>query len=65
MPPGQASGIVYGVSTVGNIAGVMLTTFVLIPHFHVSSLMHGWLAVGVFGMSSLIFILKSAPEPTE
>src|SRR4051812_5811114 len=28
-PPGKASGIVYGVSTLGNIAGVMLTAFAL------------------------------------
>jgi hypothetical protein len=38
-PPGKASGIVYGVSTLGNIAGVMLTAFALIPHFPVSTLL--------------------------
>src|SRR5436190_4546329 len=36
-PPGKASGIIYGVSTLGNIAVVMLTAFVLIPHFPVST----------------------------
>jgi hypothetical protein len=41
-PSGQASGVVYGVSTLGNIAGVMLTVFYLIPHYHVSYLMYGW-----------------------
>ena len=30
--PGAASGLVYGLSTLGNIAGVMLTAFVLIPN---------------------------------
>ncbi|MEO7412020.1 MAG: fused MFS/spermidine synthase, partial [Opitutaceae bacterium] len=39
-PPGKASGLVYGVSTLGNIAGVMLTTFVLIAHFRVSTLLY-------------------------
>lgn len=65
MPAGSASGIVYGVSTIGNIAGVMLTTFVLIPNFPVSTLMHGWLAVGIIGASLLISMLKSAPGPAK
>ena len=59
MPPGQASGIVYGVSTLGNIAGVMLTAFVLIPHFRVSTLLYGWLGVAVVGLTALIALLRS------
>src|SRR4051812_7131062 len=50
-PPGKASGVVYGVSTLGNIAGVMLTAFVLIPNFHVSTLLYIWLAVAVISLA--------------
>ena len=59
-PPGQASGLVYGVSTFGNIVGVMLTAFALIPHFRVSSLLYGWLAVGVLSLVSLLALLRRA-----
>ena len=59
--PGAASGLVYGVSTLGNIAGVMLTTFVLLPHFGVTALLFGWLGVAVLSLSSLICILRTAP----
>ncbi len=57
-PPGKASGIVYGVSTLGNIAGVMLTAFVLIPNFRVSTLLYLWLAVALVGLLSLIRLLR-------
>jgi hypothetical protein len=57
-PPGKASGIVYGVSTLGNIAGVMLTAFALIPHFPVSTLLYVWLAVAVLSLASLVRLLR-------
>ena len=57
-PPGKASGLVYGVSTLGNIAGVMLTTFVLIAHFRVSTLLYLWLAVAVICLASLVRLLR-------
>lgn len=57
-PPGKASGIVYGVSTLGNIAGVMLTAFVLIPNFPVSTLLYLWLGVALVGLLSLIRLLR-------
>jgi hypothetical protein len=60
--PGAASGLVYGISTVGNIAGVMLTAFVFIPHFRVSTLLYLWLVVAVVSLSGLIALLRSAPE---
>lgn len=60
--PGKASGLVYGVSTLGNIAGVMLTAFVLIPHFRVSMLMYGWLAVAIVSVACLIVILRSGTK---
>ncbi len=57
-PPGKASGLVYGVSTLGNIAGVMLTAFVLIPHLPVSTLLYLWLGVALVNLSCLILLLR-------
>ena len=57
-PPGKASGIVYGVSTLGNIAGVMLTAFVLIPNFRVSTLLYIWLGVAVVSLAGLVHLLR-------
>jgi hypothetical protein len=57
-PPGKASGLVYGVSTLGNIAGVMLTAFVLIPHLPVSTLLYLWLGVALVNLSFLIILLR-------
>ena len=62
-PPGKASGIVYGVSTLGNIAGVMLTAFVLIPHFRVSTLLYLWLGVAIVSLASLVRLLRSPVSP--
>jgi hypothetical protein len=57
-PPGKASGIVYGVSTLGNIAGVMLTVFVLLQRFPVSRLLYGWLTVAALSLTSLILLMR-------
>lgn len=57
-PPGKASGIIYGVSTLGNIAGVMLTAFALIPNFRVSTLLYGWLGVAVVSLAALLRLLR-------
>jgi hypothetical protein len=62
-PPGKASGLVYGVSTLGNIAGVMLTTFVLIAHLPVSTLLYLWLAVAVVCLASLVRLLRQPLSP--
>lgn len=62
-PPGKASGIVYAASTFGNIAGVMLTAFVLIPHFRVSTLLYGWLAVASLGLAVLLRLLLRPVTP--
>jgi hypothetical protein len=53
---GTASGVVYGVSTLGNIVGVMLTAFVLIPHVRVSNLLLLWL-----GLAGLITLMRERP----
>lgn len=61
--PGKASGLVYGVSTLGNIAGVMLTAFVFIPHMRVSTLLHIWLAVAVLSLAALLRLLRVPSSP--
>lgn len=64
-PPGKASGLVYGISTLGNIAGVMLTAFVLIPHAPVSTLLNIWLGVAVVSLAALLAIIRApAPAPS-
>ena len=62
-PPGKASGIIYGASTLGNIAGVMLTAFALIPHFPVSTLLYLWLAVAIVSLASLVRLLRVPVSP--
>lgn len=57
--PGKASGLVYGISTLGNIAGVMLTAFVLIPHFPVSTLLYLWLGVAAGCLFLLVRLLRN------
>ncbi|NJK92327.1 MAG: fused MFS/spermidine synthase [Blastochloris sp.] len=42
LSPGLGSGLVYGVNTLGNICGVMLTAFWLIPQLPLSWLLWGW-----------------------
>lgn len=51
---GYASGLVYCVSTLGNIAGIMLTAFVFIPMMPVSTLLLVW-TVGIV-LVSLVFL---------
>jgi hypothetical protein len=61
--PGKASGVVYAISTLGNIAGVMLTAFVLIPYFPVSTLLLGWLVVAALGLTCLLrLLMRPAPQ---
>lgn len=62
-PPGKASGIVYGVSTLGNIGGVMLTAFLFIPNFRVSTLLYLWLGVAIVSLAGLIRLLR-VPSPS-
>lgn len=61
-PPGKASGWVYGVSTLGNIAGVMVTAFVLIPNFRVSTLLHLWLGVAIVSLAALLRLLRAPAD---
>lgn len=59
MEPGLASGLVYGVSTLGNISGVMVTAFLLIPRFPLSLLLPGWMLCSIFLSALLLTRLKS------
>lgn len=43
---GASSGTIYGISTLGNIIGVMATTFLLVPNFPTSTLLIFWTAAG-------------------
>ena len=56
--PGRASGLVYGISTLGNILGVLLTAFVLIPRAPVSTLLTTWLVVALLSLTSLLIIFN-------
>ena len=61
--PGAASGVVYGVSTIGNIAGVMLTAFVLLPNEHLGLTrpLYLWLIVAIVSLASLLQLLRPIP----
>lgn len=63
--PGVASGLVYGISTLGNIAGVLVTAFVLIPRFGISALLIGWLAVATVEVVLLYWLLRKPRVPGE
>lgn len=58
---GQASGLSYGFSTVGNIAGVMGTAFLLIPNFRISHLLIAWF---VFLVPLLVFLANHVTRET-
>lgn len=53
MSTGAASGLVYGISTIGNISGVMGTTFVLIPNFTVSSILGAWVLISTMCLACM------------
>jgi hypothetical protein len=58
---GPASGLVYGVSTAGNIAGILLTVFVLIPNLPVSTILYTWLGAAVL-LYGAFHLLEAALE---
>jgi MFS family permease len=59
---GVASGVIYGVSTVGNIAGVMATAFLLIPNFSTPVLLTGWFLVSLVCFASVVLALPADPD---
>lgn len=52
--PGFASGLIYCIGTLGNIVGIMLTAFVLIPTLPVSALL--WIWTGGVAAASLALL---------
>ena len=56
---GRSAGLLNGVSTLGNIAGVLVTALVLIPAFGVRSLLHIWWISSVTIQLSLWLVLYS------
>ena len=55
---GLASGLAFGFSALGNITGVMVTAFVLIPHFHTSHLLVAWTSAAGLCLLSLSFQVR-------
>jgi MFS family permease len=51
---GWASGVIYSIGTLGNIVGIMLTVFLLIPNLPVSSLLWGWTVAIAAGGAMLL-----------
>ena len=57
---GRAAGRLYGVSTVGNIAGVFLTALVLIPNFSMPVILHGWTATAAVCFFAFTLLITRA-----
>jgi hypothetical protein len=56
---GHAAGVIYGVSTLGNIGGVMITALVLVPHFSLSNILTAWTLITVAILIALCWLLRS------
>jgi Predicted spermidine synthase with an N-terminal membrane domain len=54
---GRAAGRLYGVSTVGNIAGVFLTALFLIPNFPMPAILHGWAVTAAVFFTAFILLM--------
>ncbi|WP_158814747.1 fused MFS/spermidine synthase [Methylocapsa sp. S129] len=60
---GMSTGVVYGISTLGNITGVMVTAFVLIPSFPTSTILQGWTAAAAICFALFIGLIgRAAPH---
>ena len=59
---GASSGLIYGTSTFGNILGVMVTAFALIPNFLTSELLVGWFACSFACFAGAYLVADGAPE---
>lgn len=59
---GMSTGVVYGVSTLGNISGVMVTAFVLIPTFSTSAILRGWTGAATICFGLFVWLIgRAAP----
>ncbi len=61
---GLSAGIIYGVSTVGNITGVMATAFLLIPNLPTSRILVLWAAAAAACFWAFRALMKGAAETT-
>ena len=60
---GRSAGFLSGISTLGNIIGVLVAAFVLIPTFGLHYLLHFWWLASFALQLSLWFVLFSSPWP--
>ena len=56
---GLSSGVIYGVSTFGNIAGVTTTAFLLIPHFPTSKILLLWLVFSTICFATVYLLIST------
>lgn len=56
---GLSAGVLTGVSTLGNIGGVLGSALILIPTFGVQTLLHAWWILAIVLQLSLWFVLYS------
>jgi hypothetical protein len=60
---GMSTGVVYGISTLGNITGVMVTAFILIPSFATSTILQGWTVAAAICFAMFVgLISRAAPR---
>jgi hypothetical protein len=57
---GMSTGVVYGISTLGNITGVMVTAFVLIPSFATSTILQGWTVAAALCFAMFVGLINRA-----
>lgn len=63
---GKAAGRLYGVSTLGNIAGVFITALYLIPNFAMPWILHGWTTTAALCFAGFFLLMtKLWPESSE
>jgi predicted membrane-bound spermidine synthase len=55
---GRVAGLVYGVSTFGNVFGVLLTTFVLIPALGSRAITYLFAGILAVSAASLVFVRR-------
>jgi hypothetical protein len=57
---GLSTGVVYGISTLGNIKGVMATAFLLIPAFATSTILQGWTVAAAICFALFVRLIARA-----
>jgi hypothetical protein len=60
---GRVAGLVYGVSTIGNVAGTLLTTFILIPS--IGSRNITYIFAAMLAVCAALLFVSPARRPTE